>query len=84
MEVRIPGADMNPYFALSAILLLGLRGIRKQLPLPGPPITHFKPEDRSNGKVGAVLMRSLWYSDAAFVFCRLRCCRRRLRRLLNG
>ncbi|KJA14820.1 hypothetical protein HYPSUDRAFT_48825 [Hypholoma sublateritium FD-334 SS-4] len=51
MEVRIPGADMNPYFTISAILLLGLRGIRKQLPLPGPPISHFTPEDRSNGKI---------------------------------
>ncbi|KAF8912106.1 hypothetical protein CPB84DRAFT_1812245 [Gymnopilus junonius] len=51
MEVRIPGADMNPYFALSAIFLLGLRGINKKLRLPGPPITHFKPEDRSNGKI---------------------------------
>lgn len=51
MEVRIPGADMNPYFALSAIFLLGLRGINKKLSLPGPPITHFTPEDRSTGKV---------------------------------
>jgi hypothetical protein len=51
MEVRIPGADMNPYFTLSAIFSLGLRGINKKLALPGPPISHFKPEDRSNGKV---------------------------------
>ncbi|KAF9477576.1 glutamine synthetase/guanido kinase [Pholiota conissans] len=51
MEIRIPGADMNPYFALSAIFSLGLRGISKKLPLPGPPISHFKPEDRSNGKI---------------------------------
>lgn len=42
---------MNPYFALSAILLLGMRGINKKIPLPGPPISHFTPEDRSNGKV---------------------------------
>ncbi|TFK42294.1 hypothetical protein BDQ12DRAFT_623350 [Crucibulum laeve] len=51
MEVRIPGADMNPYFALSAIFLLGLRGIEKKLPLISPPISHFSPEDRKNGKV---------------------------------
>jgi len=38
-EVRVPGADMNPYFALSAIFLLGLRGIEKELPLPCPPIS---------------------------------------------
>ncbi|KAF8197521.1 hypothetical protein BJ912DRAFT_1020835 [Pholiota molesta] len=49
--LRIPGADMNPYFTLSAIFSLGLRGINKKLALPGPPISHFKPEDRSNGKI---------------------------------
>lgn len=42
---------MNPYFALSAIFLLGLRGIEKKLELPGPPISHFTPEDRMAGKV---------------------------------
>jgi len=50
-EVRIPGADMNPYFALSAIFLLGLRGIEKKLELPGPPISHLTPEDKKSGKV---------------------------------
>ena len=42
---------MNPYFAISAISLLCLRGIKKMLPFPGPPICHFTPEDRDNGKV---------------------------------
>jgi glutamine synthetase len=42
---------MNPYFAISAIFLLGLRGIKKMLALPGLPISHFTPEDRENGKV---------------------------------
>lgn len=51
LEVRIPGADMNPYFAISAIFLLGLRGINQKLSLPGPPISHFTPEDRKTGKV---------------------------------
>jgi len=41
---------MNPYFALSAIFLLGLRGIRHKI-VPGPPISHFKPEDKTTGKV---------------------------------
>ncbi|KAH8117377.1 glutamine synthetase/guanido kinase [Phellopilus nigrolimitatus] len=50
LEVRITGADMNAYFALSAIFLLGLRGIEKQLE-PGPPLSHFCPEDRENGKI---------------------------------
>ena len=64
LEIRIPGADMNPYFALSAILLLGLRGINKKIPLPGPPISHFTPEDRSNGKVRPFY--DLFYRE---VFC---------------
>ncbi|KAF8809026.1 glutamine synthetase/guanido kinase [Phlegmacium glaucopus] len=51
LEIRIPGADMNPYFAISAIFLLGLRGINKKLVLPGPPISQFTPEDRNNGKI---------------------------------
>jgi len=38
-EVRVPGADMNPYFAFSAIFLLGLRGIEKKLSLPCPPMS---------------------------------------------
>jgi glutamine synthetase len=42
---------MNAYFALSAIFMLGLRGINKKLKLEQPPITHFTPEDRKNGKV---------------------------------
>jgi len=51
LEIRIPGADMNPYFAISAIFSLGMRGINKKLALPGPPISHFTPEDRDNGKI---------------------------------
>ena len=50
LEIRVPGADTNAYFALSAIFLLGLRGIDKQI-VPGPPVSHFKPEDRATGKV---------------------------------
>ena len=37
-EVRVPGADMNPYYAFSAIFGLGLRGIQRRLPLPYGPI----------------------------------------------
>ncbi|TFK30265.1 glutamine synthetase/guanido kinase [Coprinopsis marcescibilis] len=50
-EVRVPGADMNPYFALSAVFLLGLRGIEKKLPLTGLPISKLTPEDKLTGKV---------------------------------
>ncbi|KAK7693773.1 hypothetical protein QCA50_003345 [Cerrena zonata] len=51
LEVRVPGADMNPYFAMSAIFALGMRGIDKKLALPCPPISQMTPEDRSTGKV---------------------------------
>ncbi|WVQ86058.1 hypothetical protein IAT38_008226 [Cryptococcus sp. DSM 104549] len=37
-EVRVPGADMNPYYAISTIFALGLRGIRQKRPLPYGPI----------------------------------------------
>ncbi|KAL1740811.1 hypothetical protein HDZ31DRAFT_85224 [Schizophyllum fasciatum] len=50
LEVRVPGADVQAHFALSAIFLAGLRGVAKRLPLP-PPISAYKPEDRENGKV---------------------------------
>ncbi|KAI0780673.1 glutamine synthetase/guanido kinase [Trametes elegans] len=51
LEVRVPGADMNPYFALSALFALGLRGIEKRLALPGPPLSQLTLEDKRNGKV---------------------------------
>lgn len=50
MEIRVTGADMNAYFALSAIFSLGLRGIEKNI-VPGPPISHFSSEDKQNGKI---------------------------------
>ncbi|KAF9014102.1 hypothetical protein BDQ17DRAFT_1296282 [Cyathus striatus] len=51
MEVRVPGADMNPYFAISAIFALGLRGIKNKMSLPCPPISQCSPEDRKTGKI---------------------------------
>jgi glutamine synthetase len=33
MELRFPGADVNPYLALSSIIAAGLHGMDKQLPL---------------------------------------------------
>jgi glutamine synthetase len=33
MENRVPGADVNPYLALAAMLAGGLRGVEQQLPL---------------------------------------------------
>jgi glutamine synthetase len=55
LEVRVPGADMNPYFALAAVFGLGLRGIEKKITLPGPPVGQLTPEDRKTGKVSNCL-----------------------------
>lgn len=34
VECRVPGADMNPYLALAAMLAAGLKGIEQKLELP--------------------------------------------------
>ncbi|GAA6059842.1 hypothetical protein JCM10212_003754 [Sporobolomyces blumeae] len=39
LEVRVPGADMNPYMVFSAVLALGLRGIKNKIELTRPPIS---------------------------------------------
>ncbi len=36
VECRIPGADVNPYLALSAMLAAGIAGIEGELPLEAP------------------------------------------------
>ncbi|KAF6763791.1 hypothetical protein DFP72DRAFT_873395 [Ephemerocybe angulata] len=47
-----PGADMNPYFALSAIFALGLRGIERKMELgENKPIGEYTREERDAGKV---------------------------------
>ena len=37
-EVRVAGADANPYLVMSAILALGWRGVEKQLEIKVPPL----------------------------------------------
>jgi glutamine synthetase len=36
LETRVPGADSNPYLAMSACLAAGLYGIKNRLTLPDP------------------------------------------------
>ncbi|KAI0256654.1 glutamine synthetase/guanido kinase [Lactifluus subvellereus] len=50
-EIRVTGADVNPFFALSAIFGLGMRGIEKKLVLPVPPVSHFSLDDKKAGKI---------------------------------
>ena len=39
LETRAPGADMNPYLAVAAVLAAGLEGVRKGSKLTAKPIT---------------------------------------------
>jgi glutamine synthetase len=39
LETRCPGADINPYLAVAALVAAGLHGVEKNLKLTAPPIT---------------------------------------------
>lgn len=39
LETRCPGADVNPYLAMAAVIAAGLYGVEKGLKLSTPPIT---------------------------------------------
>jgi glutamine synthetase len=39
LETRCPGADINPYLAVAALLAAGLHGVEQGLKLDAPPIT---------------------------------------------
>ena len=39
LETRCPGADINPYLAVAAVIAAGLYGVEKGLKLTAPPIT---------------------------------------------
>lgn len=41
-EIRVPGADLHPPYALAAILAAGLRGVEKKLDIPVPPTSSRK------------------------------------------
>ena len=49
-EIRVPGADMNPYFVLSAIFKLGLRGIEQGMKLTIPPISTYLDDPSRRGE----------------------------------
>ncbi|KAK4058438.1 hypothetical protein OIO90_000597 [Microbotryomycetes sp. JL221] len=38
LEVRVPGADMNPYLTFAAVIACGLQGIKQSLPLTLKPL----------------------------------------------
>ena len=65
-EVRVPGADTNPFLVLSAIVGLGWRGVEKKLELKLPPLG--KGEDvGGEADKGERLAKSLKESTARFM-----------------
>ncbi|KAI6127814.1 hypothetical protein EV401DRAFT_1933353 [Pisolithus croceorrhizus] len=55
-EVRVPGADMNPYLVLSAIFRLGMRGITQGLKLTTLPISTYMNDPSRQGEACAGLL----------------------------
>ncbi|CAD6581689.1 MAG: hypothetical protein CYPHOPRED_001685 [Cyphobasidiales sp. Tagirdzhanova-0007] len=47
LEIRVPGADMNPHYAFSILFALGLHGIRNKLELTIPPTSQVKAAEHS-------------------------------------
>ena len=41
VELRLTGADINPYIAMAASLAAGLDGIERELPLPPPVVNAY-------------------------------------------
>jgi len=48
MENRIPGADVNPYLALAAMIAGGLHGIEQELPLEDELVGNAYTSDKSH------------------------------------
>jgi glutamine synthetase len=67
VETRCPGADMNPYLGIAALVAAGLAGIEKGLELTAPPV-----QGDNQGGEGAVLApRTLIETTRAFHASRL-------------
>ncbi|KAI0995276.1 Type-1 glutamine synthetase 2 [Podosphaera aphanis] len=66
-EIRVPGADTNPFYVLAAILALGWRGIQKELEVKQPPLSKSQnPIGNPNSNIR--LARSL--KEATEIFMR--------------
>ena len=56
VEIRVPGSDVNPYLALSAILAAGYEGIQNEMELKSLPITGNAYEDETSEKLASNLL----------------------------
>ncbi|CAI6098758.1 unnamed protein product [Clonostachys chloroleuca] len=59
IEVRIPGADLHPHYALSVIFSAGLRGIQKKLDIKVPPQSARKKTDGKPLRLADTLQQAL-------------------------
>ncbi len=60
VEMRVPGADTNPYLAMGAALASGLYGIRHGLSLDVPPTTGNGYANTSTGKLASGLAEATY------------------------
>jgi glutamine synthetase len=67
VESRCPGADMNPYLGMAALVAAGLAGIEKGLKLTAPPVTG----DNEGGDGAVLAPRTLIETTRAFHASRL-------------
>ncbi len=65
-EVRVAGADANPFYVLSAILALGWRGIEKKLEIKVPPLGKGEQVGGATDK-GVRLAKSLKEANERFI-----------------
>lgn len=64
-EIRVPGADTNPYLVLATILALGWRGVEKKLEIPVPPLNKGEDVGGASDK-GVRLAKSLKEANERF------------------
>lgn len=58
LETRVPGADVNPYLAMSAAIASGLYGIRKKMKLKQAETSGNGYRDESNGVLPRTLLEA--------------------------
>lgn len=65
-EIRVPGADANPYLVLAAILGLGWRGVEKKMKIKVPPLGKGEDVGGASDK-GIRLAKSLKEANLQFM-----------------
>jgi len=65
-EVRVAGADANPFYVLAAILALGWRGVEKKMEIKVPPLGKGEDVGGASDK-GVRLAKSLKEANARFI-----------------